>query len=60
MKIFLDINKNIYKYNNNSLIKINDLNDCDGGVCLTINTSTRLEDKNLYAKFLGTSYRLMK
>lgn len=48
MKIFFDINKNIYKYNNNSLIKINDLNDCDGGICLTINTSTRLEDKNLY------------
>lgn len=49
MKIFFDINKSIYRYNNdNSLTKITNYDDCDGGICLSMNISTRLEDKNIY------------
>lgn len=48
MKIFFDINKSIYKYNDGTITKINNYDDCEGGICLSMNISTRIEDKNIY------------
>lgn len=58
MKIFFDINKSIYRYNNdNSLTKITNYDDCDGGICLSMNISTRLEDKNIYTNIFDRNIK---
>lgn len=50
MKLFFDINKIIYKYNykEKNLVRVVDFEECKDGICLIMNTSTSLEDKNIY------------
>lgn len=49
MKIFFDINKSIYKHNQDgSLIKVLNPNECNGGICLVMDNSTSVADKNIF------------
>lgn len=58
MKLFFDINKTIYKHNKDgSLTKVLDVEECNGGTCLVMNTSKSIEDKNLYTNVFDSDVK---
>jgi len=58
LKIYFDINKTIYKYEKDqTLSKISDIRECEGGTCLILNTSMAIEDKNIYTNVFDSTIK---